>query len=112
MKNIQGLSPFEQYIQHQFAYTENKGELTKLCLKDSQGNVDLDLNMYVLLHELTHTYDTKYLPGVHDEYFWILFSKIIKRAISEGLLSEDIFKKSQCRCNTKIINKDDMMLIN
>lgn len=49
--------------------------------------------MYVLLHELTHIYDKKYLPGVHDEYFWILFSKIIKRAISEDLLDKNIFNK-------------------
>lgn len=67
--------------------------------------------MYVLLHELTHIYDPKYLPGKHDDYFWILFSKIIKRAISEQLLNPIIFSKSQCRCKTKIINENDIDII-
>ena len=49
--------------------------------------------MYVLLHELTHIYDKKYLPGVHDEYFWILFSKINIRDIREGLWDKNIFNK-------------------
>lgn len=33
--------------------------------------------MYVLIHELTHAYDPKYLTGKHDTYFWILFSKLV-----------------------------------
>lgn len=47
--------------------------------------------MYVLIHELTHAYDPKYLPSVHDEYFWILFSKLIMRAIDLGLLNVSVF---------------------
>lgn len=53
--------------------------------------VDPDVNTYVLIHELTHTYDPKYLPGEHDEYFWILYSKLLLRAIDLKLLDTKIF---------------------
>lgn len=57
--------------------------------------MDRDVNFYVLIHEMTHIYDTKYLSNSasHDDYFWILFSKIIKRAISVGLLDQNILNK-------------------
>ena len=55
--------------------------------------VDPDVNTYVLIHELTHTYDPKYLPGEHDEYFWILYSKLLLRAIDLKLLDTKIFEK-------------------
>ena len=66
---------------YEFAYTLDKGRVTKLCVADENGFVNPDVNFYVLIHELTHIYDTKYLPGEHDQYFWILFSKLVIRAI-------------------------------
>ena len=68
---------------HQFAFTTNKGENIKICLCDDDGEVDLDLNMYVLIHELTHVYDTRFLTTKtsHDTYFWTLFSNLLMRAI-------------------------------
>ena len=65
--------------------------MTKLCVADEKGFVNKDVNMYVLIHELTHAYDPKYLPNVHDEYFWILFSKLVMRAIDLGLLNVSVF---------------------
>lgn len=49
--------------------------------------------MYVLIHELTHIYDPKFLTGkqAHDEFFWTLMSKLDKRAIELGILSTNIF---------------------
>jgi len=55
---------------------------------DHQGEVDRNLNMYVLIHEITHIFDKKYLTtaNAHDDYFWSIFSKLITRAISLNLL--------------------------
>ena len=55
--------------------------------------MDRDLNLYVLIHEITHIYDSRFLttPGSHDDYFWILFAKLIKRAIRLGILDQEIF---------------------
>lgn len=52
--------------------------------------------MYVLIHELTHIYDKRYLdtPEKHDEYFWVLFAKMIKRAISLNLLNLAVFNQN------------------
>lgn len=81
-------------MRHQFAYTVNKGEKVRLCVCDENGELDRDLNMYVLIHELTHIYDKRYIdtPEKHDEYFWVLFSKIISRALQLKLLSKHIFE--------------------
>lgn len=51
---------------YEFAYTLDKGRVTKLCVADENGFVNPDVNFYVLIHELTHIYDKKYLPGEHD----------------------------------------------
>ena len=59
----------------------------KLCTNDEKGFLDPDVNMYVLLHEITHIYDTKYLNAAsHDEYFWVVFSKLVIRAVNLGLI--------------------------
>lgn len=82
-------------MQKQFAYTQRKGKLLKLCLSDKDGEVDLDLNMYVLIHEITHIYDplVANTQAKHGDYFWILFSKLIKRALEIGVLDARIFDK-------------------
>jgi len=69
--------------------------------------------LYVLLHELTHIYDVKFLTSAeaHDTYFWILFSKLIMLAIELGVLDEAIFKKDQTRCDTEIIKVNDFMSV-
>lgn len=87
------MSDFDLYQGYQFAYTLDKGRVTKLCVADENGLVNPDVNTYVLIHELTHAYDPKYLPGEHDEYFWILYSKLLMRALEINLLNPDIFKK-------------------
>ena len=38
--------------------------MTKLCVADEKGFVDPDVNLYVLIHELTHIYDVKYLASM------------------------------------------------
>ena len=46
--------------------------------------------MYVLLHEITHIYDKKYLDDFsHDDYFWVIFSKLVKRAVDLDLIDSD-----------------------
>ena len=104
-RDIEGLTVIEQYIYKQFAYTINKGEKIKLCLQDAEGEVDRDLNMYVLIHEITHIFDKKYLTtaNAHDEYFWVVFSKMITRAIQLNLVNPSIFDSSKKRCGTQIL---------
>lgn len=99
------------YTGYQFAYTQGKGRLTKLCVADENGFVDKDVNMYVLIHELTHAYDPVYQPNVHDEYFWILFSKLIMRALDLGLLSPSVFNEKHCDCGTDVLDPSDYEMI-
>ena len=89
-QNTKGLSFIEQYLLKKFAYTKNKDEVIKLCTNDEDGLLDEDVNMYVLLHEITHIYDKKYLDDFsHDDYFWVIFSKLVKRAVDLDLIDAD-----------------------
>ena len=70
--------------------------------------------MYVLLHELTHIYDEKFLlnANAHDDFFWTLFSRLILQAMDDGYISPSIFTENRERCGTKILSTGDLEQIN
>lgn len=58
---------------------------------DKNGKVDFNVNLYVMIHELTHCYDDKILKNKHDEWFNNLFAKLVWRAIDLRLIDTRIF---------------------
>lgn len=87
------------------SYSVNKGEKIVFCLRsrDERNNlVELNIMMFVALHELAHTM-TKSIG--HTEEFWNNFRVLLKNARKLGIYERvDYDKKPVDYCGTKITN--------
>ena len=86
------------------SYSINKGESLILCIrqKDSQAFVDMNVIMYVAIHELAHimTHEVG-----HTDAFWKNFRFLLEEAISENIYTKIDFNNSpKDYCGIKIAN--------
>lgn len=86
------------------SYSINKGESLILCIrqKDSNKFVDMNVIMYVAIHELAHIMT----PDVgHTDNFWKNFRFLLEEAIKLHIYSkEDFNKHPKDYCGIKISN--------
>tara|TARA_B110001469_G_scaffold123262_1_gene135037 strand:+ start:549 stop:1130 length:582 start_codon:yes stop_codon:yes gene_type:complete len=87
------------------SYSVNKGEKIVFCLRsrdDKNNLVELNIMMFVALHELAHTM-TKSIG--HTEEFWNNFRILLKNARKLGIYQRvDYDKNPVDYCGTKITN--------
>lgn len=87
------------------SYSINKGEKIVFCLRsrdDTNKLVDLNIMMFVALHELAHTM-TKSIG--HTEEFWNNFRILLRNARNLGIYKRvDYDKNPVDYCGTKITN--------
>ena len=85
------------------SYSVNKGEKIVFCLRskdDKQELSDLNLMMFVAIHELAHVM-TKSIG--HTEEFWDNFKYLLKKAMKLNIYKRHDFKnKPRTYCGTKI----------
>lgn len=87
------------------SYSVNKGEKIVFCLRsrdDTNKLVDLNIMMFVALHELAHTM-TKSIG--HTQEFWNNFRILLRNARNIGIYKRiDYDKNPVDYCGTKITN--------
>ena len=87
------------------SYSINKGEKIVFCLRsrdDTNKLVDLNIMMFVALHELAHTM-TKSIG--HTQEFWNNFRILLRNAQNLGIYTRvDYDKNPVDYCGTKITN--------
>lgn len=83
------------------SYTENKGEKLVLCLRNKEPNVkgeyefhDINLIMFVVLHELTHVMNDRW---GHKMQFWQLFKFVLQNAVECGIYKPEDYRKQPVR---------------
>lgn len=82
------------------AYTVNKGDEMRLCVKNGAGMENMNTTMFVVLHELGHLMSVTY---GHNEEFRKNFSFIVHLASSLGVYKpEDFYNKPVSYCGTVI----------
>lgn len=82
------------------AYTVNKGEEMRICVKSGTKMENMNTTMFVVLHELGHLMSVSY---GHNEEFRENFSFIVHLASSLGLYRpEDFYNKPVNYCGTLI----------
>lgn len=105
-KRIQGVIIMESTEDDQYtSYSVNKGEQLIFCLRSrslgSTGKLhDMNLLMYVCLHEISHISSPTY---GHDDQFKKVFAFLAKIGIELGLYKKiDFGKKSETYCGLEI----------
>lgn len=97
--NIVESSPNSKYT----SYSVNKGEKIVFCLRSrnsEQKLVDLNLLMFVALHELAHVITVSI---GHTEEFWDNFKWLLEKAVSQNLYIPHNFQKKPVEyCGTQI----------
>ncbi len=83
------------------AYTINKGSEMRLCVRDSESNIEnLNTSMFVVLHELGHIMSVSY---GHNEEFRNNFSYIVHLASALGYYKPEDFENRPVNyCGTEI----------
>jgi hypothetical protein len=80
----------------------NKGEKIVMCIRQAKDNAFVDLNvlMYVALHELAHLMTEEI---GHPKSFWDNFKRLATEAVDIGVYKRDDFKaKPQSYCGITI----------
>lgn len=75
------------------SYSENKGELIVVCLRDKQPPykfADENTIMFVILHEMAHLMTTTI---GHTSEFWVNFRRILGDAVSVGIYQDVNYAK-------------------
>ena len=85
------------------SYSVNKGEKIVFCLRSRDENeelVDLNVLMFVALHELAHVM-TKSIG--HTKEFWDNFRFLLKESIKAGVYNKQDFRRNPVKyCGTDI----------
>ena len=97
------LSPTSKYT----AYSLNKGEKIKLCLRDNDNNLinNINLSMFVMCHELSHL---KTKEEQHPPIFWDNMIYLLKKASDCGVYKPADYKKNPVYYGHNIINNNPM----
>ncbi len=72
------------------SYTENKGSRIVLCLRNGDQLADVNLLMFVALHEYSHIVCDEY---GHTDKFWQQFAEILEEAINIGIYQKQNYEK-------------------
>ena len=102
LKNRWGGCKFRETASHEStaAYTINKGDEMRLCVRDGNKIENLNTSMFVVLHELGHIMSISY---GHNEEFRENFSYIVHLASALGFYKpEDFENKPVNYCGTEI----------
>lgn len=82
------------------AYTINKGDEMRLCVRDSKGLENMNTSMFVVLHELGHVMSVSY---GHNDEFRQNFSYIVHLASGLGIYKPEDFENRPVEyCGTEI----------
>lgn len=108
IKNILNKSEIiENITNSDTSYTINKGEKIIICLSNRKTDKIYDLNLlvYVLIHELSHIINSDY---GHGDKFKSIFAQLVKYAVDIGIYDYENYKekpKEYCglNLNTSII---------
>jgi hypothetical protein len=75
------------------SYTEDKGKVIALCLRDKEQKKlhDLNILMFVSLHELAHIATIEYDHGIH---FWNNFKFMLQDAVALGVYTPVDYRKN------------------
>ncbi len=102
LENRWGSCKFRETSSHEAAaaYTINKGDEMRLCVRDKNGLENINTSMFVVLHELGHLMSVTY---GHNEEFRNNFSYIVHLASGLGYYKpEDFENKPVSYCGTEI----------
>ncbi len=79
--------------------TVNKRDI-KICIRDPNTKqlYDYDILLSVLIHELTHVISKTYIKKNHDKTFWDLYTKLMNKAKTIGLLPKHPIEVPQNYC--------------
>lgn len=72
------------------SYTENKGSRIVLCLRNGDQLAEINLLMFVALHEYSHIVCDEY---GHTDKFWQQFAEILEEAINIGIYQKQNYEK-------------------
>ena len=72
------------------SYSINKGEEIILCLRNKNKLMDINIMMYVAIHELAHLANR---TVGHDSSFWETFATLLREAINIGVYQHHEFDK-------------------
>ena len=103
--SLSELSPTSKYS----AYSLNKGEKIKLCLRDNSNNLinNLNTSMFIMCHELSHLM-TK--AEQHPPIFWENMVLILKKANEAGVYTPIDYAKNPSQYGSSIVNKNPMFM--
>ena len=103
--SLSELSPTSKYS----AYSLNKGEKIKLCLRDNNNNLinNLNTSMFIMCHELSHLM-TK--AEQHPPIFWENMVLILKKANEAGVYTPIDYVKNPSQYGSSIVNKNPMFM--
>lgn len=79
-----------EYHSQYTSYTENKGSRIVLCLRNGDQLADINLLMFVALHEYSHIVCDEY---GHTPKFWQQFAEILEEAINIGIYQRQNYEK-------------------
>lgn len=114
IKNILNKSEIiENITNSDTSYTINKGEKIIICLSNRKTDKIYDLNLlvYVLIHELSHIINSDY---GHGDKFKSIFAQLVKYAVDIGIYDYENYKekpKEYCglNLNTSIIDRKSVV---
>lgn len=89
-------------INNKIAYSVNKGEEIRICLKDEDGELldDDNLLMFVVIHELAHVMS---LEEGHTDTFWNNMNMLLIQAEKINIYKpENYYKNPKIYCGKKV----------
>lgn len=98
------LEPKSKYT----AYSLNKGEKIKLCLRDDNMKLINDINssIFVMCHELSHLMTVE---EQHPPIFWENMKYILKKATESGIYNSIDYKKNPKKYGSNVINNNPLI---
>ena len=97
------LNPDSKYT----AYSLNKGERIKLCLRDKSMNLinNINTSMFIMCHELSHLMTTE---EQHPPIFWDNMVYILKKSSECGIYESINYEKYPVSYGSSIVNKNPL----
>lgn len=85
------------------SYSINKGEQIILCLRNKDKLMDINVMMYVAIHELAHLANE---TVGHDTNFWNTFQELLQEAINIGIYVQHDFDKEPVEYCSMVISSN------
>ena len=102
-KSLSELNPKSKYT----AYSLNKGEKIKLCLRDDHMNLinDLNTSMFVMCHELSHLMTEE---EQHPPIFWDNMVELLEHAQSCGIYDPVNYNETPVLYGSNYVRKNPL----